>query len=169
MTITFLPFFNLLTKPTIPNGCQMDKHFYTGHFTKEVKKIQLFEPTNRVTLNKQDDNASMRITVSMLAKTGVDGFGVIKELEQLRRRTANANVLDYLFKNQYLIPEDWKVDENGITRHVHFLGTLYKRWYYPYNLCDRFLHWNTNHWEWKTKNLEDKWDTGEVAAALAFG
>ena len=49
---------------------------------------------------------------------------ILAELSSLP--VANAHVLDFLLKNQDLIPEKWKKDSLGITRYIEFWGTIYR-------------------------------------------
>jgi hypothetical protein len=69
-----------------------------------------------------------------------------------------ANVLDYLYENQHLIPEEWK----GKT--VFFWGTVYRDWYGL--LCVRGIWWNPAGCYWRACRLGSDW-WGSPPAAIS--
>lgn len=89
---------------------------------------------------------------------------------KLQKELANepvlpANVLDFLLKNPFLIPEEWKKDANGNTRYIFFWGTIYRgssgR---PYV---RFLCFDDGWWRWSCLWLGSGWDVSDPAALRA--
>ncbi len=95
---------------------------------------------------------------------------------QLRKELANkpvlnANVLDYLLAHQYIIPEDWKredqkKDERGVACYIFFWGTIYRETFG--NLGVRFLCWKDECWNWGYDCLnKDDWDLLSPAAVSA--
>ena len=54
----------------------------------------------------------------------LQGYDLREELTG--KPVLNANLLDALADNVYLIPEDWKKDEQGNTRYIFFWGTIYR-------------------------------------------
>jgi len=71
------------------------------------------------------DPAKIKLYLSPNQQSGkyITGDELRKELEN--KLVLNANVLDYLMKNPYLIPEDWKKDRKGNVRYIFFWGTIY--------------------------------------------
>ncbi len=85
---------------------------------------------------------------------GVTGELLYKELTG--KSLLNANVLDFLLRNQSLIPKEWK---DG--RYVYFWGTLY---WFEGHLRVRSLYWDRGQWHWYFRWLEDSWRGRSVAA-----
>ena len=84
----------------------------------------------------------------------IKGHALREELKN--RPVLNANVLDYLLKNPYLIPDDWK------GKRVFFWGTIYRNpegFLYVRSLCwkdgkmDGYWRWGYYHLNWK----DGKW------------
>ncbi len=78
----------------------------------------------------------------------------------------NANVLDYLLKNQQLLPQDLKKDKEGRVLNIFFWGTVYRRSdaLKPYYV--RYLYWNGEMWECSQRSLDDAWGRNDLAPAL---
>jgi hypothetical protein len=116
-------------EPHIPKGFKIHSH-------KKIGKIS-FDPSR------------VNFHVSEKQKKGdsIEGYELYEELKN--RPTINACVLDFLLKNQDMIPEKWKErDENGCIEFILFLGTVYSG---RGNLCVRYLSWN---------EVKNSWDTG---------
>lgn len=77
----------------------------------------------------------------------------------------NANLLDALFGNPHLIPEDWKKDEQGNTRFIYFWGTVYRD--ASGFLYVRYLYFRDGVWDRLYSWLEDDWLGHDPAASLA--
>jgi hypothetical protein len=75
--------------------------------------------------------------------------------ELAHQPTLNANVLDYLLKNQTLIPEEWKI------WRVSFWGTIYGG--LDDDLCVRCLGWYGGRWLWGYRWVDSVYDGNDVA------
>ena len=150
--------------PFIPDGLIVAEHHKNGSLVWNPNKIELYEPNFRVQVTKDQDE-KLRGALSIIMEKGIQGTEVVSELEG--KGALNTNVLDYLVKHQDLIPEAWKLNEDGVIQHINFLGTIYNK---PEdgvdNFCACYLYWNETHWDWDYKMLVYRWDTGEVAAIL---
>ena len=81
--------------------------------------------------------------------------------DKLRKELAaepvfNANALDYLLANPRLIPDDWKVDEQGRTCYIFFWGTIYRD--SVDLLCVRCLCFKDGRWQAVCAWLGVAWD-----------
>lgn len=128
--------------PFIPDGWKVEQHQKGGHFKWDASQVQLY-------LDKGQQNGKY-----------IEGNKLRK---QIGKSVMNANVLDHLLKNPQLIPDDWKKDENGNTRYIFFLGTIYRD--SVGGLCVRYLFWNARRWQWNARWLVRDW-YGNLPAAL---
>jgi hypothetical protein len=95
---------------------------------------------------------------------GLIGHELRKKLEG--KPVLPANVLDYLYENEHLIPEEWK------DTTVYFWGTVYRdRGGIPW-VC--YLYWDgggcrlcRGEWCWNCNCLSGGWLSGDPAAVLA--
>ena len=71
----------------------------------------------------------------------------------------NANLLDYLLKNPYPIPEEWK------GKYVFFWGTVYRN--SDDRLCVRCLYWSGDRRYWSSYWLDSDWLDSDPAAVPA--
>lgn len=71
----------------------------------------------------------------------------------------NANVLEYLFIHQELIPEEWE------GKYVFFWGTIFRDSHG--RLCVRYLYWDDGAWRRDYRWLVLDWDVLRPAASLA--
>lgn len=85
----------------------------------------------------------LHLSANQAEHKSIEGYKLRKELAN--EPVLNANLLDYLLEHPHLIPEDWKVDEQGRTRYIYFWGTIYR--VSDVNLSVRYLHWNGGHWK----------------------
>ena len=76
----------------------------------------------------------------------------------------NANILDALYENTHLIPEDWKRDEKGNIRYIYFWGTIYRS---ADRLFVRSLCFDRGGWGRRCDWLDRGWDFGGPATLLA--
>ena len=76
-----------------------------------------------------------------------------------------ANVLDHLLANANLIPEAWKIDEQGRTRYIFFWGTVYRG--PDGDRCVRCLCWGDGKWVWDCNWLDAEFVDQDPAAILA--
>jgi len=84
----------------------------------------------------------------------IEGNSLRKELAN--KPVLNANVLDFLYANPHLIPEDWK------SKFVFFWGTVYRD--RMGTLSVRFLYRTGAGWGWSHRWLDDDWDGHNPAA-----
>ena len=125
--------------PFVPNGWKVEEHQKGGQFKWDASQVALY-----------------------LAK-GQQGGKVI-EGKKLRKELAdkpfyNANLLDYLFNNPHLIPEEWK------GKYVFFLGTIYRS--SDDYLYVRYLYWHGDRWNWDLDWLDNDWYLSNPAAVRA--
>jgi hypothetical protein len=104
--------------PFCPDGWKVEEHHKRGRLEWDVSKIQLY-----LSKGQKDGN-------------WFEGNKLRKELTN--KPVLNANVLDYLLKNPYLIPEEWR------SKVVFFWGTIYR---VDGRLVVRFLYW-LGEWDW---------------------
>jgi hypothetical protein len=111
-------------QPSVPDDWSVEEHQKGGAFTwdKETQKNALY-------LSKGQAGSSY-IVGNMLRK----------ELKNKSTPVLNANVLDYLLKNPYLIPLEWK------GTYVFFWGTIYRD--RGGRLYVRCLCWSGGRWGW---------------------
>ncbi|MDP3646292.1 MAG: hypothetical protein Q8R25_04355 [bacterium] len=131
--------------PYIPNGWAVVSHEKGGNF--------LWNP------------AQMKFYVAKGQKDGkeIDGTDLLKELKG--QRPFNANLLDFLFANQRLIPESLKKKTTGYDTYIFFWGTVYR---HPdgYSYV-RYLSWGdtwTIGWRWGSRWIGLEWNERYPAA-----
>lgn len=79
------------------------------------------------------------------------------------RHVLNANLLDYLFNHQDLIPEDWKPYK------VCFWGTQYKNECDPpSNLLILYLFWDFDKWQCGCRRLNQFFGNKQAAVILDY-
>jgi hypothetical protein len=78
--------------------------------------------------------------------------------------TLDPRILDVLFENQHLIPESWKMDENGRTRFIFFWGAGYRD--SEGSLYVRDLYWSGGAWNRGCRWLDYRW-FGRYSAAVS--
>jgi hypothetical protein len=76
-------------------------------------------------------------------KSGKTVTGYDLKAEATGQPVRNGNVLDALLKHPELFPDDWKTDEQGRTRYVFFLATIYR---HGDNLCVRCACFGGGRW-----------------------
>ncbi len=140
-----IPIIDLDSDPFISNGLKLKSHQKQGQFKWDPKKIKLY------------------LSDSQRDEKSISGQKLRKELE--KQKVLNANLLDYLIKNPQLIPEDWKVGENGKTRYIFFWGTIYRD--SSDSLYVRYLYWGGGCWRCHYYWLDDDWSASDPSAVLA--
>lgn len=130
---------NLEKKPYIPlDGWKVESHTGKGKWEWNPKEVELY--------------------LSEKQKTEyIGGNDLRKELEN--QPVLNANVLDYLYENQELIPDSWK------DKYVYFWGTIYR--YSDDILFVRYLYFHDGRWYRHYRWLDYDWDGNYPAALLA--
>lgn len=122
--------------PYCPTGLTVKEHINNGKV--DVSKISLF--------------------VSESQKKWIQGYDLLKELKP--KSPLNANVLDYLYEHQELIPKWWKKEWG-----IFFWGTIYRD--SDGRLYVRYLFWNVGAWRWGYGWLDNGWRGLDPAALLA--
>ena len=125
--------------PFVPSGWTVESHQQGGQLVFDHAKVTLY-------LSNKQQNGGY-----------ISGNDLRKELR--RKRTLNANVLDYLLKNPHLIPEEWK------GKYIFFWGTIYR--YSDGGLCVRYLCFHGGGWRWLYGWLDVWWYGGDPAVAQA--
>ncbi len=147
---------NLGFSPKLPfDGAVIEKHNGDGWVLVQKRKDGLYVGGHRIILHlseRQQNGKSLK------------GYELREELTG--KPVLNANVLDALFENQHLIPEDWKKDENGNIRYIFFWGTIYRN---PGtgNLCVRCLYFRVGSWYRNYGWFDSDWRGNAPAALLA--
>jgi hypothetical protein len=109
------------TDPFVPaHSWSVEEHKKGGSFQWDASKVELW-------LENEQKNGKV-LTGSKLCQ------------RLISKMVLNANVLDYLLANPYLIPEEWK------DKHVFFWGTVYSS--RGGNRFVRFLCWDDEKWSW---------------------
>ena len=130
----------------------------TGKGTKHKK-------TGKIILEKRTDGKLYANNVEVIRyyspkqKVGeyIQGHDLRKELND--RRILNASILDALYMNPHLIPDDWKIG------YSYFWGTIFRGVYgilYVECLC-----WSGFKWSWNYRQLNESWSGVNSAAMLA--
>jgi hypothetical protein len=95
-------------------------------------------------LEWDEERVSLHFSTTQKKGKSVAGCHILKEIKKLP--LLNANVLDYLLKNQELIPEEWK------KLKVYFWGTIYCEGSTPYA---RYLNWSGEEWFWYYNRVDN--------------
>ena len=131
--------------PNLPfDGAKVEKHIGEGWAIVEKRADGLYINGHKVVLH-----------LSKRQKDGkwLKGYELREELTG--KPVLNANILDALYQNPHLIPEEWKKDEDGNVRYIFFWGTIYRdsnAHLYVCYLCfidgvwDRLCHWLDYDW-----------------------
>lgn len=128
---------NTNKKPFIPyKGWKVEEHINNGKV--DVSKIQLF-------LSDEQKNGY------------IEGHKLREILKS--KNPLNANVLDYLYEHQDLIPEAWT------GKYIYFWGTIYRD--SDGDLCVRYLYWHVGVWGRDYGWLDHDWYGHNPAALLA--
>ncbi len=124
-------------------------------------KVEEHRQGGQLTWNSEA--VKLHLSANQLNGKQIEGNKLHQELA--KEPVLNANVLDYLIRNPHLIPEAWKVDEQGNTRYIYFWGTIYRN--ADGCLCVRCLFFESGHWYWGSHWLDCGWDSQDPAAVLA--
>jgi hypothetical protein len=131
---------NLDAKPFVPEGWQVEDHQKRGQFDWNPSDVKL------------------HLSPKQQGSGGIEGNKLREEL--IGKGPFNANLLDYLLKNQDLIPEQWK------SKFVYFWGTVYRD--SGNNPCVRCLYWHRGEWRWHYGWLASHFVGNEPAAVPAL-
>lgn len=142
-------------KPFIPDGWKVEKHTPLGG--------KLTRDGDNLFLNGR--KIGFHLSPNQAEGEYIESNKLRKELQDNRVEILNANVLDYLREHPELIPDSWKVDEQGKTRYIFFWGTVYRG--SGGRLRVRCLCWLGGEWGWSNRWLDREWDSLSPAAVLA--
>lgn len=135
----------LLDQGLVANGFSVEEHLKGGHFTWHPSSVKLH------LAEKQERNGY------------ISGTELRAELRG--KAVLNANVLDYLYKNQHLIPKEWAKNEIfDSRRRIFFWGSIFKN---PkgklYVRCLEHVCWDQ--WIMNSYTITDAfWDRNSPAA-----
>lgn len=147
---------NLGVLPSLPfDSAVIEKHEGSGWVKVQKRRDSLYVDGRRVILHfseRQQDGKCLK------------GYELRDELTG--KPVLNANVLDALFENQHLLPEDWKKDAAGNISFVFFWGIIYRS---PSSgsLYVRCLCFGDGSWIRSYRWLGDDWNGDYPAAVLA--
>lgn len=146
---------NLGATPRLPfNGAAVEKHTGAGWVIVEKRLDGLYVNERKVILYLSRQQKSGKLH---------KGYELREELSG--KLLLNANLLDALYENTHLIPEDWKKDEDGKTRYIFFWATIYRN--ANGNLCVRYLFWIGTQWYSYYYWLDDGWRSSGPSAVCA--
>ena len=146
---------NLGASPKLPfNEAEVEQHIGEGWAIVEKRSDGLYLNGRKVVLylSRRQQNGKL-----------LKGYDLREELTG--KPVLFANLLDALYDNPHLIPEDWKKDDRGNTRYIFFWATIFRGSVgYPYVRCLFFADgaWN-RHYSW----LGIDWLGNDPAALLA--
>ena len=125
--------------PYVPDNWEEVEHRKGGKLEFDPQKIEFYLAKNQREKNREGGHDLRKILAD--------------------KPVLNANTLDYLLANPYLIPEDSK------GKFVFFWGTIYRN--SDGNLYVRYLRWSGGRWGWGYHWLDDNWRDFSPAALLA--
>ncbi|MEX1997743.1 MAG: hypothetical protein WEA04_03685 [Candidatus Andersenbacteria bacterium] len=132
--------------PLLPyEDWKVEEHKKGGQFSWDPSKLSLYLSDNQ------------------RGEKSIEGNKLRRELAE--RPVLNANVLDYLIRHPHLVPDEWKVDEQGNTLYIYFWGTIYRD--ADGDLCVRSLCFESGHWFWGDGWLGGGWGSRSPAVLLA--
>lgn len=128
-------------------------------FIPEGKKVKQHLKIGQIRWNKEAQKGALFLSEGQKDNCYIKGSKIPWELPTMQ--ILNANVLDYLLKNQHLIPEEWK------EKKVCFWGTIYcspDNDHYEYV---RSLYWDDEEWHSTCTWLDFDFSNNSPAALLA--
>src|SRR3989344_7091970 len=144
---------NLGATPKLPfGGVEVEQHIGEGWAIVGKRADGLYVNGRKVVLYLSNRQMDGRIIQGCKLREELTGKFVL-----------NANILDALYDNQYLIPKDWKKDKDGDTRYIFFWATIYRHAYS--RPCVRYLYFASGAWSRLYDWLDDDW-RGSYHAAL---
>ena len=147
---------NLGASPKLPfPGATV--HFHEGEGWVEVQR----RPDG---LYVGDRKVILHLSERQIGGGRVEGHELRNELTG--KPVLNANLLDALIEHTHLIPDGWKVDEQGRTRLIYFWATIYYR-SADRRLYVRYLYFRDGRWYYLDYDwLGDGWSERRLAALL---
>ncbi|MEK7603632.1 MAG: hypothetical protein AAB461_00745 [Patescibacteria group bacterium] len=107
---------NLDAAPRLPFGVATVESHTTGGWVR----------VQRLNDGLYVDGRKVILHLSELPKIRKSLKGYELRYELMGKPVLNANILDALYENTHLIPEDWKRDEAGKVRFIYFWETTYR-------------------------------------------
>src|SRR3989344_5392983 len=147
---------NLGASPKLPfNEAEVEQHIGEGWAIVEKRSDGLYLNGRKVVLylSRRQQNGKL-----------LKGYDLREELTG--KPVLNANLLDALYDNPHLIPEDWKKDDRGNTRFIFFWGTIYRG--SAGSLCVGCLSFGDGSWNRSYCWLDDDWNDNNPAALATF-
>ena len=146
---------NLAATPKLPfDGAKVEQHTGEGWVIIEKRADGLYINGRKVTLH---------LSKRQMGGKAIGGHDLREELTG--KPVLNANILDALYENPHLIPEDWKTDADGNIRYIFFWGTIYRD--SGDGLCVRYLYFRDGVWDRHYYWLDRVWFGHDPAALLA--
>jgi len=142
--------------PKLPfDDAKVEQHLGEGWATVEKRPDGLYVNGRKVIL---------RLSKRQQGDKWLKGYELREELTGMP--VLNANILDALYDNPHLIPEDWKRDKHGDIRYIFFWGTIFRR-YASGRLYVRDLYFGDGVWRRDYFWLDFDWNVYYFAAVLA--
>ncbi len=146
---------NLAATPKLPfDGAKVEQHTGEGWVIIEKRADGLYINGRKVTLH---------LSKRQMGGKAIGGHDLREELTG--KPVLNANILDALYENPHLIPEDWKTDADGNIRYIFFWGTIYRS--SGDDLYVRYLCFRDGVWDRRCGWLGDDWGGYSPAAVSA--
>src|SRR3989338_9268272 len=146
---------NFGAAPKLPfDGAKLEQHLGEGWSIVQKRKKGLYVRGIRVLLY---------LSQRQKGSNHLKGYELRDEL--VGRAVLNANLLDALYENPHLIPDDWKEDSGGNIRYIYFWGTGFGgRVGFEYVRC---FYFHGGGWLRSYDWLDCDWSSRESAAVLA--
>ena len=157
---------NLGFSPKLPfDGAEVVQHIGSGPRFAEGSGEASWVPVEKRVDGLYVDGRKVVLHLSKRQQNGkqIKGYELRDELTD--KPVLNANILDALYENTHLIPEDWKQDENGKIRYIFFWGTIYR--FADGSLYVRYLCFYGGGWLRRFFWLSFDWSFNYPAALLA--
>ena len=146
---------DLGVSPKLPfNGAEVEQHIGTGLATVEKRADGLYVDGRKIILH---------LSKHQMGGKWFKGYKLREELTGMP--VLNANLLDALYQNTHLIPEDYKRDEDRNIFFVFFWGSIFRgsRGF----LCVRCLYFDVGGLRSRFRWLGRSWGGGDSAAVRA--
>lgn len=135
---------DLDAKPFVPDRWKLAEHKKGGKIVWSREKVKLY-----LSPEQEEEGTGL-----------IGGMKLHKKLK--KKCVMNANLLAFFYKNQKLIPKEWK----GM--HIFFWGTIYYNQHD--NLCVRYLYFHEGAERWDSSSYvldPDTWDYNCPAVVAA--
>ena len=107
---------NLGASPKLPfNGGLIEQHTGTSWVTVERREDGLYVDNRKIVLHLSERQQGDKRVLGYKLRSELSG-----------KPALNANVIDALFENTHLLPENWKKNERGEILFIYFWATIYR-------------------------------------------